>query len=134
MSNVPSTVTVEVVDGATITIPWKDGMTADEALEGAYNAQHNSSKFTYALQYFGTELGNLVIMINETYESFMSSAHPFYYWEFFVNGTPSPKGIDHTQLNPGDKITFELQLYNPDTHSLSTVGDKHKAKLLIGKN
>lgn len=120
-----NTVMVEIVKGSKISVPWQVDMTVLQALEGAYNAEHDSSYFTYALQYFGLELGNLVIMINGTYESFMSSADPFYYWEFFVNDAPGTKGVDHTKLNAGDTVTFELQVYNSKVHIQSTVQAKH---------
>ncbi len=124
-----NTVTVQVTFGPTITVPWVSGMNAQQAMEAAYNGQSPPGEFTFALQYFGSALGNLAIMINETYESFMSSAAPFFFWEFLVNGTPASKGIDGTILNAGDTITFELQTFDPATHANTTVGAKHAARL-----
>ncbi|HKQ08581.1 MAG TPA: DUF4430 domain-containing protein [Blastocatellia bacterium] len=124
-----NTVTVEVSNGPTIIVPWTSGMNAQQAIEAAFNAQGSPGEFTYSLQYFGSQFGYLVLMINETYESFMSSADPFYFWEFMVNGQPAQTGIDNTILNAGDTVTFELQVYDPTTHTSSTVGAKYKARL-----
>ena len=121
-------VTVNIISGPSITVPWFAGMNAQQAMEEAFVAQNPLGEFTYALQYYGKQLGNLVIMINETYESFISSAAPYYYWEFLVNGSPSSKGIDSTILNAGDAIAFELQVYDKQQHASTTVGAKHELR------
>src|SRR5438477_6681505 len=102
------TVTIEIAGGPTMTIPFTAGMNAQQAMEAAFDSKKNPTEFTYALQYFGAKLGYLVIMINETYESFISSSHPFYFWEFLVNGQPAQSGIDNTKLSAGDVIGFAL--------------------------
>ena len=127
-----STVTVQVVFGPTIIVPWTTGMNAQQAIEEAYNTQVPAGEFTYALQYYGTSLGYLVVMINETYESYMSSAAPFYFWEFLVNGTAATTGIDGTILNSGDVVTFEFQVYNPIQAS-PTVAAKYASRLRAKK-
>ena len=118
-------VTVVVSGGPTITVPWTEGMSAQKALEGAYVVLRSSAQFTYALQYYGTALGYLVVMINETYDSFISSAAPFFYWEFLLNGTPSPTGIDQAILEAGGVVTFEFQQYIPAKHAKSTLKAKY---------
>lgn len=124
-----SQVTVSVVGGPTIVVDWTAGMNAQQALEAAYRAANPAGEFTYGLQYFGSPLGYLVIMINETYESFMSSSHPFFFWEFLINGTPAQAGIDGVTLAPGDVVTFELQAYDEQGHALSTVKAKFASRL-----
>src|SRR5260370_25833688 len=94
------TITIQIVGGPSVTIPFTAGMNAQQAIEAAYKSLNKQSEFTYALQFFGAKLGYLVVMINETYETFMSLAHPFYFWEFFINGQPSQTGIDQTTLSP----------------------------------
>jgi hypothetical protein len=74
----PSTVSLEVVGGPCVLVPWKADMTAQDALELAYDQINSSATFTYALQFYGSQLGYLVLMINETYDSFISSAAPFF--------------------------------------------------------
>jgi hypothetical protein len=125
MSN-GNTVTVEIYGGPTITVPWTQGMNAQQALEGAYQQVSSPGQFTYALQYYGSSLGYLVVMINETYDSFISSAAPYYYWEFLVNGKPSSAGIDGTTLNSGDVVGFEFQIYIAEKHKNSTLRFKHE--------
>ena len=120
-------VTVKIVSGPSVDVPWVKGMNAQQALEKAYVEINNSQKFTFALQYFNL-YGYLVVMINETYETFTPSASPYFYWEFFLNGSPSSTGIDGTILNCGDVIAFEFQLYTPEKHAKTTVGAKHEAK------
>jgi hypothetical protein len=127
-----ASVSVSVVSGPSISVPWVPGMNAQQALEAAYDALKAKSEFTYALQYFGSQLGYLVVMINETYESFMSAAHPFFFWEFLVNGKPAQTGIDGTNLNPGDSVTFELQTYDAQIHAHSTVKAKLDSRLRAG--
>ncbi|BAY73918.1 hypothetical protein NIES25_03260 [Nostoc linckia NIES-25] len=120
-------VTVTIVGGPSVDVAWVNGMNAQQALEEAYVAIKNSQSFTFALQYFNP-YGYLVVMINETYETFASSTSPYFYWEFFLNGSPSSTGIDGTILNCGDIIAFEFQLYTPEKHATTTVGAKHEAK------
>lgn len=116
------TCTVKVTNGPTITIPWSTGMNVQQALEEAYNAK--PKEFTCLLQYFGG-FGYLVTMINETYDSYISTANPFYYWEFLVNGTPASTGIDNTILNDNDIVTFDYQVYTAEIHADSTMHKKH---------
>jgi hypothetical protein len=65
------------------------------------------------------------MMVNETYDSFVSSAAPFFYWEFLLNGAPARQGVDGTLLNPGDSITFSFEAYDALRHVGSTLGKKH---------
>jgi hypothetical protein len=122
----PSTVSLEVVGGPFVAIPWTSGMTAQDAIEAAYNKINSSATFTYALQYYGPDLGYLVLMINETYDSFISSAEPFYYWEFVVNNVPAGKGIDNTTLSEGDVVRFSFERYIPDKHKGSLLEVKRE--------
>ncbi len=104
-------------------------MTALDALEQAYDVINPAEQFTFALQYYGGQLGYLVIMVNETYDSFISrggaQASPFFYWEFLVNGQPSSQGVAATQLNAGDAISFEFEMYSSSKHQNTLVGAKH---------
>ena len=128
MSNDAITVTVEVAGGPEVAVPWTQGMNAQQALEEAYNAIGNTEEFTYGIQYFGTKLGYLVFMINETYDTFISSSEPFFYWEFLVNGEPSSTGVDSTILNAGDVVGFVFEQYEPVKHSKSLLRLKHDAR------
>jgi hypothetical protein len=120
----PSTVSLEVVGGPSVQVPWTADMTAQNALEAAFDQINSSATFTYALQFYGAQLGYLVLMINETYDSFISSAAPFFYWEFLVNDQPATKGIDSTTLSAGDAVKFSFEQYIPA---------KHKGALLEAK-
>ena len=64
------------------------------------------------------------MMINETYDSFISAAEPFFYWEFLVNDQPTKHGIDNTILSAGDAVKFSFEQYIPV---------KHKGSLLEAK-
>ena len=119
-----ATVTLEISGGPTFTVPWAKGMNAQQVLERASTQLQKPSDFTFALQYFGPSLGYLVLMINETYETYMSSTHPFFFWEFLVNGTPSQTGIDNTIVNAGDTITFSFETFDPVRHARSTLKAK----------
>ena len=120
----PSNVSLEVVDGPSVEVPWKAGMTVQDALEDAYNQINSSATFTYVLQFYGSQLGYLVPMINETYDSFISSAEPFYYWEFLVSDVPATRGIDSAVLSVGDEVKLNFEQYIPL---------KHKGSLLEAK-
>ncbi len=117
---------VKVIHGPTINISWTSGMNAQQAIEEAYTKEH--TKFNCSLQFYGT-LGYLVSMINETYDSYVRTADPYYYWEFMINGTPAPKGIDQTILNDNDIISFEFQLYTKHLDSKSTIHKKHASTI-----
>lgn len=120
-----ASVQVNVVGGPSTAVTWVSGMTAQQAMEAAFNVFNSSQTFTYALQYYGRKLGYLVMMINETYDSFISSAAPFFYWEFLLNGAPAQQGIDSTLLHPGDTIAFSFEAYDPLRHLGSTLARKH---------
>lgn len=127
------TVQVSIVGGPSAAVPWNQGMNAQQALEGAYNQFNSSSVFTYALQYYGSSLGYLVVMVNETYDSFISSSAPFFYWQFLVNGSPASSGIDNVILNPGDAVSFGLEMYVPEKHQSTILGQKHAFQLASAK-
>lgn len=125
----PDTVTVSIKGGPNATVDWKEDLTALEAMESAFDVINQSKQFTFALQYFGPELGYLVVMINETYDSFISkggdAAEPFFYWEFLVNGNRADKGVNHTVLARGDAVEFEFEMYVPEEHRNSLLSAKH---------
>ena len=50
-----ASVTVEAVGGPTVQLPWTQGMTAQQAIEAAYNQINSSATFTYALQFYGSQ-------------------------------------------------------------------------------
>ena len=113
-------VTVQITGGPTTSVAWTQGLNVQQAMELAYVAINNSQQFTYALQYYGS-FGYLVMMINETYDSFSSSSAPYWYWELLVNGQPSSLGIDNEILNAGDEVTFQFSQYSPDSHPKSAL-------------
>jgi hypothetical protein len=121
-------ITLEIVGGPTITVDWTKNMNAQQVLETAYDEQQNPGSFNYALQYYGEALGYLVVMVNETYDSYISSAQPFFYWEFLVNDVPATKGIDNTIVSPGDRVTFQFERYIPEKHKGSTLEAKFQAQ------
>ena len=109
-------VTVSITGGPSTVVPWKANKTAQDAVEVAWQqlnaAPATPPQFTYALQYYGA-MGYLVIMINETYETYSSKATPNYYWEFYYNGSPAMVGIDGQHLNDGDSVAFAFESYDP---------------------
>jgi len=119
-------VTVEVVGGPCIAVPWTEGMNAQTAIERAWGVIHETGTFTFGLQYYGPDLGYMVFMINETYDSFLSTADPYFYWQFFVNGIPATKGIDATTLADGDHVTFSFDRYVPNDHAGTLLHAKHR--------
>lgn len=119
-----NTVTLNILGGPQFVVPYIQGMNAQQVLESASAQALNPSDFTYALQYFGPKLGYLVLMINETYESFMSTSHPFFFWEFLVNDVPSQTGIDGTLVNAGDIVSFSFITFDPVQHTNSTLQAK----------
>src|SRR5438105_3549707 len=98
-------------------------------MERAFVVLNDRKKFDCALEYFGKSLGYLVVMIKDTYESFISSSHPFYFWEILVNGQPASTGIDNTPLQAGDILTFELQTYAATISPQSTMHAKYQSRL-----
>ena len=120
-------ITVSVVGGSPIQVNWTSGMNAQQAIEEAYVASPQT--FIFSLQYFGS-YGYLVIMINQTFETFLPTESPYYYWDFLLNGSPSSTGIDQTTLNDGDAISFLLTTYNATQHTGTLLEVKHRAKSL----
>ena len=123
MSN--GSVSVEVVGDGITTVAWSEGMNGQAALEEAHNA---APQLTFALEYFGSTYGYMVVMINGTYESFSATEAPFYFWELYVNGQSAQQGIDGTILNDGDIMSFAFVLYDPDAHAGTLLAVKHEAR------
>ena len=123
-------VTVQITGGPSYQIAWIQGMNGQNALESAYDSS-TQGDFTFSLQYYGTNFGYLVDMINETYDTFISKYEPYFFWEFLVNGQVSPAGIDSTPINDGDMITFQFVIYNSQTHQNTTLQTKYKLKKLV---
>lgn len=124
-----SSVSVSIGGGPQMNVPFTSGMNAQQALEAAYNSVNDPTQFIYALEYYGSGFGYLVMMINGTYDSFISPSHPYYFWEFYVNGAPASAGIDNTTLQAGDAISFELQIYTSKIAGASTLHTKYKARI-----
>jgi len=120
-----STVNVNITNGPSIDVKWFSGMNTQQALEGAYNQQNLKEQFNFALQYYGSSLGYLVIMMDNLYEQ---NSPLIYYWEFYINGVASKTGIDNTILKEGDKVKFAYERYNTN-HETTTVGVKHKSSI-----
>ena len=124
MSN--NIITVETTGGPSATVDWIEGMSGQAALEAAWSSINNTEKFTFGLQYYGSQLGYMVFMINETFDSFVSSSQPFYYWHLFVNDTPATMGIDGIRLNPGNHMRFSFDRYIPTQHAGTIMEAKFK--------
>jgi hypothetical protein len=123
-------VTIAIDGGPTIVVAYVTGMTAHAALEAAWNQEHDATTFTYGLQYYGSELGYLVFMVNETYDTFLSVSEPFFYWEFSVNGTPASQGIDQTVLSDGDVVGFAFTTFDAVRHAGTLLERKHEHQLV----
>ena len=120
-------ISVEITNGPHFQVAWTGKMNVQQALEGAYDTAP-AGTFTYALQYYGANLGYLVCMINETYETFNSKDAPFFFWEFLLNGKMATTGIDHSILQDGDTVTFDFLPYTNITPSTSTVQTKFHSR------
>src|SRR5260370_17458596 len=68
-----SAVSLEVVGGPSVQVPWKLNMTAQDALEAAYDQINSSATFTYPLQFYVSQLVSLLFILNYPYHSFISS-------------------------------------------------------------
>jgi hypothetical protein len=118
-------VTIEITGGQAVSVPWTSGMSAQDALELAWNAINSTAKFTFGLQYYGTTLGYMVFMVNETFDSFVSSAAPYFYWELLLDGAPQNQGIDSTKLTSGQTVTFTFTQYVATQHAGTSLEAKH---------
>jgi Domain of unknown function (DUF4430) len=120
MSN--ASVSVVITGGATIPVPWAEGMTVRQALEGAHDTAPRD--LTFEVQYFGHRLGYLVAMINETYDTFRVEPMPNYFWHLLVNGTDPGTGIDETILSSDDTVSFTLERYDSARHAGTLLEEK----------
>lgn len=137
MSSESEIVQVSVVGGPQASVRWREGITALQAMELASAAiePDPNEQFTFGLQYYGSALGYLVNMINETYDSFISrggeKASPFFYWDFLVNGKPATKSVDRTILSRNDTVSFSFERYVDERHGHTLL--KHKNLMQSGK-
>ena len=125
MGDAVNQVTVSVTGGPSVSVPWTAGMTAQDALELAWNAINSTSKFTFGLQYYGKTLGYMVFMINETFDSFLSTTAPYFYWEFLVDNVPQNQGIDSVKPAAGQTVTFTFTQYVAAQHAGTLLEAKH---------
>ena len=121
---------ISVENGPSYSVNYVSGMSGRDALEAAYVADGGQGKFTFAIKYYGPQLGYLVDMINETYDTFISSYHPFFFWEFLINGVPSNVGIDSANLSDGDEVGFRYVTYSESEHRDTALEAKYKARTL----
>ena len=130
MPDTTNTIRLEVIGGPSADVPWNEGMSALSAMMKAQEIIEPNPKeqFTFALQHFHGQ-GFLVIMINETFDSFISRggewATPFFYWNVKVNGTGITQSVEKTILNAGDVLTFDFGRFIPDEHAKTMVEAKH---------
>jgi hypothetical protein len=126
----PDTVKVEVIGGPYADVAWREGMSALSAMIEAQSIiePNPNEQFTFALQHY-TGLGFLVIMINETYDSFISrggeTASPFFYWNVKVGGSGITTSVEKTILRAGDVLTFDFGRFDPNAHSGTMIETKH---------
>lgn len=121
-------ISITVKGGPTYQVNWTKGMNARTALERAYDASTTKGDFTFSLQYYGSQLGYLVDMINETYDTFVSKYEPYFFWEFLINGNPATVGIDNTILNDNDTVEFQFVTYNVTIHKNTLLEAKYNLK------
>ena len=119
------TVNLSITGGPSTDVEWTQGMNAQNALELAEDKL--KEEFIYSIEYYGTRLGYLVNMINETYDTFKSNSKPYFYWEFLVDGIPASKGIDQAELNNGAEVTFTFTSYDQAASSNLT-NAKHERR------
>jgi hypothetical protein len=118
-------INISITGGPTADVTWTSGMNAQQALELAEDVLKED--FIYSIEYYGSSLGYLVNMINQTYDTFTSGSQPYFYWEFLVNGSPSPKGIDQTILADKDEVLFTFTRYQASSSSNQTTA-KHNRR------
>jgi hypothetical protein len=104
-------------------ISYHPHMNVQSAMEEAYNL-HSDRAFNFSLQYFGSNLGYEVTVLdgiaNQVGSDFDS--HAYVFWALSINGTFSPTGIDDTHLNDGDSIEWNYQAFEPAQHG----GTRHE--------
>ena len=71
------------------------------------------------------------MMINETCDSFSSSAAPFFCWEFLLKDSPAQSGIDDVTLDVGDVAGFSFETYEATRHAASTLKSKHARQVAL---
>lgn len=86
-------------------IPWTQGMNVQQAMERAYD---DISHYTYAIQYYGSALGYLVVAVQGIYDGGDS------FWVYCVNGSFAQTGIDNQTLNSGDQVEFVYRTYGAE--------------------
>jgi hypothetical protein len=122
-------ITFTIKGGANVELAWRQGMSALNALQDAYDLLNQSEYFTFAIQYYGSQFDYLVIMINETYDSFISkggiTANPFYYWAFKINGNMAQQGVSNTILVDGDIVEFDFTMFESTKHKGTNLDTKH---------
>ncbi|MGB6164698.1 MAG: DUF4430 domain-containing protein [Pseudonocardiaceae bacterium] len=96
-------------------------MNVQRAMEEAYNL-HSDQAFNFSLQYFGSNLGYEVVILDSIANQVGSDSGAYVFWALSINGTLSPTGIDGAHLNDGDSVEFNYQSFEPAQHE----GTRHE--------
>jgi Domain of unknown function (DUF4430) len=115
MAASPITITVKD-NGNQISLPWQPDTNIQRALELAYDQEKAAGrKFSFALQFFGTDLGYMIIMMDGLLDNPSDPTDP--YWWFTINGQSADVGIDDYIVQPGDSLEFDYTPFNPHKHT-----------------
>jgi hypothetical protein len=89
-------------------IPWTQDMTVLEAMERAYD---DVQPWLYAIEYYGSAGGYLVIGVQWTFDGNAGV------WAYKVNGSYASAGVNCVTLNSGDQVDFVYQSFAPEERS-----------------
>ena len=110
-------ITINIQDKPLVEIEYLHPMNAQQALEMAYDIIDDATQFSYSLEYYGANLGYLVDMINDTYDTYESGEHPYFFWELLVNNKEAMVGIDNLDLHDNDVINMRYIEFDPKKDS-----------------
>jgi hypothetical protein len=112
-----SSVVIKIKDNSKqIVLPWQPNLNIHQALELAYDQEKAAGRtFSFALEFFGTDLGYMIIMIDNFLDNPADPADP--YWWFRINDTSATIGIDDYIIQPGDSIEFDYTPFDPQRHT-----------------
>lgn len=112
------------IDRTFSNLAWHPGMNVQQAMEIAYGSEKG---YDFALQYFGSDLGYEVVMLDNI--SQQAGTDSFLFWQLSIDGQISKVGIDEAMLNDRDEIEWNYTPYVSETHDETRYQNLRKAVL-----
>ena len=110
MANTADTITLRIKsrEERVVKVPWKRGMNIQKLLESAYAL----TGIPFVLRYYGEEMGQKVIMIDNRWDGDYGPVKSEKYWLLYLNNEFTPMGVNRVRVKPSDDVQFSYERFS----------------------